>query len=151
MHCHHYATLFTRLALQMRSLGGPELLARAMEENFYLVLKKYYIRYVTGSVEEKIRVAEDYFALVGMGSLSITFAPSGGKAEMRHSHVDEGWIEKWGRTDYPVNFMGNGYLAAVFALAAGRLVGGYRVEETESIVTGAPLSRFVITEKGGPA
>ena len=63
---------------------------------------------------------------------------------MVHSHVDEGWIKKWGKRDEPVNFIGSGYIAALFAAVLGKSTRSFDVKETASIVSGADKSEFVV-------
>lgn len=147
MHCHHYITICSQLALQMESLDGPQLIQEAMEETFFLVLKKYYIRYDITGQDEKVKVAEDYFSLSGLGVLNIQVGRKNGSVEMRRSHVDEGWIKKWGKTDEPVNYIGCGYIAAAFALINNRPLRSYEVRETQSIVSGDSVSRFDVSLK----
>ena len=147
MHCHHYAALFTKLALDNEALEGPRLLKDSMEESFFLVLKKYYLRYGISRTEDKIAIAEEYFSKIGMGKLSISFSAEGGSAKMTRSHVDEGWVKKWGKTDKPVNFMGHGYISAVFCLSAGLSIRSFTVTEQNSIVKGDQQSLFIVKRK----
>jgi hypothetical protein len=148
MHCHHYATLFSKLAIERKDLDGPKLLSESMEDAFYLVLKKYYIAKEIKEKSGMLKVAEEYFRLTGMGDISFSnVTQEGGKASMNHSHIDEGWIKKWGRTDFVVNYMTHGYLAAAFSLINDELIRSYHIEETASIVKGYSKSEFTITLK----
>jgi predicted hydrocarbon binding protein len=79
-----------------------------------------------------------------MGEVHINIQGNRGTADMSHSHVDEGWIKKWDQHDRPVNFIGQGFLAAAFAAITGTEAGSYAVKETQSIVSGAPVSKFEI-------
>ncbi len=145
LHCHHYATLFTKVAIDQEKLGGPRLLSEAMEDAFYLVLKKYFIHEEMTREEERVRAAEEYCTLIGLGKIKMQYGPTGGSAEMFHAHVDEGWKQKWPAPDRPVNFIGQGFIAAVFASVSDRPPRSYSVEETASIALGAPVSRFIVT------
>jgi hypothetical protein len=147
MHCHHYAALFTKLALDNEEIGGPSLLADSMEESFFLVLKKYYLMHGITGIDEMIGIAEDYFSKTGMGKISITFSGDGGSARMSRAHVDEGWIKKWGKHDKAVNHMGRGYISAVFCLAAGLPLRSFTVIEDSSIVKGAQQSSFTVKQR----
>ncbi len=149
MHCHHYATLFTKLAMDNKALNGPQLLSDSMEDSIFLVLKKYYLRHEISSVNMKIEVAEEYFSKMGMGKVSIRFSESGGSARMTRSHIDEGWLKKWGKNSEPVNYISCGYLNAVFSLASALPLRSFRAVEKESIVTGSSHSNFSITPAGG--
>jgi hypothetical protein len=144
MHCHHYSCLFTRLAMDMTDIEGPELLADSMEEAMYLVLRKTFLTGDVKSAPERIAIAVEHFRLSGLGLLRIDGSPKGGSAEMRHSHIDEGWIKKWKQHTLPVNHMGRGFLAAAFCTAYDKPLRSYVVTETRSIVTGASTSRFEI-------
>ena len=147
LHCHHYSTLFSQLALDAKLLKGTTLLLEAAEESLIGPLEKYFAENKVASVEDKVAVAEDYFRVVGLGEVKISFGADGGSAEMLHAHVDDGWLKKWGKHDQPVNYIGQGYLAAAFSAIAGTKAGTYQVEETESIVKGAKSSKFAIKKK----
>lgn len=147
MHCHHYITIFSQLAMEMEHLEGPRLIMEAMEETYYLVLKKYYLRQDVTGRDEKIKVAQDYFSLSGLGVLQIHGGKESGSAEMRRSHVDEGWVKKWGQADEPVNYIGCGYIAAVFSLLNDMPLRSYHVTEEQGIASGAQVSRFTVTLK----
>lgn len=147
MHCHHYASLFTKLAINMEKIEGPRLLAESMEESAYLTLQRLFLTHSPKSKDEQREIIQQYFGLSGLGQLEIVLETGGGRATMLHSHVDEGWIKKWQRTSKPVNFIGQGYLLAAFALLNGRSIGSYEIEETSSIVKGDRTSSFTIREK----
>ncbi len=68
-------------------------------------------------------------------------------ARMDHSHVDEGWKKKWGKREEPVNFIGQGFLAAAMAAVYDLPSGSYEVREQQSIVAEAEASRFTIVRK----
>ena len=148
LHCHHYATLFTRLALDTKMMGGPKLLAQSMEESSYLLLKKYFIAEKIKPLKDRVSIIEEYFKLMGLGKLQLSIhGYMGGRAKMLHSHLDEGWIKKWGKCNHPVNFVGQGYLAAAFAVINNRPLYSYKVQEISSIVCGNPYSEFMINER----
>ncbi|MBN1435694.1 MAG: hypothetical protein JW936_01345 [Sedimentisphaerales bacterium] len=147
LHCHHYSTLFTQLADDAQLLKGAKLLHEASAESFYPVLTKYYRENNVTSTEEKVAIAEQYYGFVGLGQVQLTLSDNGATAEMQHSHVDEGWIKKWGNREEPVNYIGQGFLAAAVAAINGNSTGSYSVKETQSIVAGAQTSQFTITKK----
>ncbi len=147
MHCHHYATLFSQLADDAKLLKGAKLLADSVEESTLPVLEKYYKENNITSLEDKASIAEQYFGFIGLGKVEIKADDDGGTAEMNHAHVDEGWVKKWGKRDAPVNFIGQGFLAGAFSAITGNKAGDFKVEETQSIVSGASSSKFNITKK----
>ena len=147
LHCHHYITMCSQLAMEKENLEGPRLIMEAMEETFYLVLKKYFIRYGITRQQDMIKTAEEYFSLTGMGILSIQPGKDTGSAEMKRSHIDEGWIRKWGTSEKGVNFAGCGYIAAVFALVNEVPLRSYDVREVQSIASGADSSKFTVELK----
>lgn len=144
-HCHHYATLFTQLADDAKLFNGAEHLKNATSESMFPVIKKYCEENNITSTEDKISIAEQYYSYVGLGKLKIDLESK--SAEMENSHIDEGWIKKWGKRDSPVNFVGHGYIASAFALANNDNPESYDVKEIQSIVSGAESSKFVINKK----
>jgi len=147
MHCHHYSTLFSQLADDAEMFNGPTLLAEAAEESFYPILNKYFEENDIDSLEDRTSIAEQYYGFVGLGQVKITPRDQGGSAQMQHSHVDEGWKKKWGTRNDAVNFIGQGYLAAALSAINSDGCGTYKVQETQSIVSGADTSEFTITRK----
>jgi predicted hydrocarbon binding protein len=77
----------------------------------------------------------------------VTLNNGGGRARMIHSHVDEGWVKKWQKEKQPVNFIGQGFILAAFAIINGKSIGAYEIEETSSIVKGDKTSEFTIKGK----
>jgi hypothetical protein len=149
MHCHHYSALFAKLAVDMEHLGAAEILSQSMEDAFYIVLRKFVILEELSNKQERIDVFQEHFRLAGLGTLLLRdVKKSGGNAILTHSHLDEGWIKKWGKHEKPVNFMGQGYIAAAFSVIHDTFPRTYQVEETNSIVTGDPQSEFIITING---
>ncbi len=149
LHCHHYATLYTKLAIDSKYMGGPRLLFESMEEAAYLSLSKYFIVEKVDAIDDRREIAEQYFGLTGLGKLSLKLSNEGGSATMKHSHVDEGWVSKWKKETFPVNFIGQGYIAAAFSAINDRSIGTYQVRETRSIVRGDRVSEFEVTIKLG--
>lgn len=149
MHCHHYATLLTKLAMDFSQLGGTEMLRDSMEEAYYIVLKKaLIIREISNKQEMKI-LMEEHFRLAGLGKLVLSVLGTDGTAKMIHSHMDEGWIKKWGKHETPINFIGQGFLAAAFALLFDKKLRSFTVTEKESIVSGSSYSFFEISAVAG--
>ncbi len=144
LHCHHYAALITQLALDAAQLDGPGLLMRASAEAFRAPLADYYERYGITETVDRIAIAEQYFAHAGLGQIRFECIDGAAAVTMRHSHVDEGWMKKWGPRGQPVNAIGRGYIqgacVAIYGLKDAQQV---RVAETQSIVCGASVSKFV--------
>lgn len=145
MHCHHYSTLYTQLADDCTLLDARALLARVAADTFFDLLTGVQRRNGLETPAERLAAAEDYYAFAGLGKLKIKAAgPDAGEAELERSHIDEGWIRKWGRRQAPVNFITQGFLAAAFAAAFDKQPGQYVVKETASIVSGAERSHFEV-------
>lgn len=148
LHCHHYSTLYTQLAIDAEDLGGIANLVKAGEKTFGGVLKDYYDKNGVESVEDRVAVAAQYWKTIGMGliDMSITDEKSG-SAKMDYSHLDEGWLKKWGGVDRPVNFFTQGFLAGACAAIFNKPLGSYAVEETKSLAKGDDVSEFTISLK----
>lgn len=143
LHCHHYATLYTQLALDATDFNGVKHLVSTAEDVFFDALDQYYNDNGLNTIEDKIVVARQYWQAVGMGLITFTGI---GKyevtAEMEYSHLDEGWLKKWGGADQPINFFTVGFVAAVAALVNDKPRGSFRVRETKSLACGDEKSEF---------
>ena len=143
LHCHHYATLYCQLADDAEQFNGRELLKRSAELSFFDVLSSYFGEHGVADLGDRIALAESFWKVCGFGVLKFDHVGElSAAAHMDHSHVDEGWIKKWGNRDKPVNFIGQGYVAAALAAIYDLPAGSYTVYETQSIVSGADASRF---------
>lgn len=143
LHCHHFATLYTQLADDAKDFDGERLLKNAAEDTFYEVLSGYFQSKGITAIEDKVTIAEQYWQTVGMGLIRFTVIGSYATvAEMDYSHIDEGWLKKWGSRDKPVNFISAGYIAAVAALLTDKPTRSYVVWETKGLVCGDEVSAF---------
>lgn len=145
LHCHHFASLSTQLAMDADETGE---LFDSSEETFYEVLVDYFKTNNISSQESRADLACQYFAMVGLGTIKIkSMTEDGGEVELPTSHVDSGWIKKWGSYGQPINFIGAGFLAAMFSAAMDKPVHTYQVDEKQSIVMGAETSIFNVATR----
>jgi len=151
LHCHHFASLTTRLANDCSMLDAKRLLAECAEDTFYPVLINYYSHNNIHNLKDRIEAAERYFSEAGLGKLSVKYAGTcSGEVELKHSHVDEGWVNKWGTTDKHVNHIGCGYVEALFAAIYDKPVRTYIAKERQSIASGAEVSIITVTDVINP-
>jgi len=145
LHCHHFAVLYTQLAMDCSMLDAKVLLAECSEDAWAEFLCGYYRTHGISCMAERIALAEQTYAASGMGKMHVACAgPESGEVTIEHSHVDEGWIKKWGKNDTPVNFIGAGFIAALFAAVFDKPVRSYFATEIQGIVCGAPCSHFTV-------
>jgi predicted hydrocarbon binding protein len=147
LHCHHYATLFTQLALDAKDLvDGTQILKETTEDVFFEVLSDYYKKNGITDTKERMDIASQMFSAVGMGKMDIVSGDdNGGEIEMPLAYVDEGWIKKWGKFKEPVNYIGAGYVCGMFAAVFDKPLRTYNVTETQSRVMGADKSHFKVS------
>jgi hypothetical protein len=147
LHCHHYATLFTQLAIDAKDLvDGTKILREVTEDVVHGVLTKYYAQSSINDSQERLDIGRQLYAFYGLGKMAfVAPAASGGTVEMSTTHVDEGWIKKWGKAKMPVNYIGTGFIAGLFAAAFDKPVRTYKVVEKQSRVMGADKSVFAIS------
>lgn len=147
LHCHHYATLFTQLGLDAKDIvDGTRILKESIEDVFFEVLSNYYNQNSIADTAERMDIAIQMFSAIGMGKMSvISHDESGGDVEMPVAYVDEGWLKKWGKSKYPVNYIGCGYLGAMFSAVYNRPCRTFNVSESQSKVMGADKSVFKIS------
>jgi len=141
-HCHHYTTLFTQLAIDANE---TEILKSSAEESFFKLLNNYFIENKISCIESKIEIACQYYSAIGLGNIEIKSAGEySGEVISNNSHVDNGWIKKWGNFSKPVNYIGCGYISALFATIFNKPIGSYSTVEINSIVKGDSFSKFIV-------
>ncbi len=145
LHCHHFASLYTQLAMDAEE---TEVLSDSSEETFHEFLVDYFKANDVTTKEARIDVACQYFAMVGLGKINVlSMTEEDGVVELPASHVDSGWIKKWGIYGEPINFIGGGYLDAMFSAVLDKPVHTFKASEKQSIAMGAETSIFNVATR----
>jgi len=145
LHCHHYATLYSQLAEDCGFLDAKKLLAEVAEDTFFDALSSYYAENQIASIADRIAIAQEYYSVYGMGQMVVINAGlDSGEVQLLDSHIDSGWIKKWGKRDKPVNFITCGYIAGMFSAILGKPTRVFSVKEVFSIVAGNEKSIFKV-------
>ncbi len=144
LHCHHYMALTTKLAEDTADLGGPQILRETAEDTLRPLIDETIKRSGLSTPEEKLMAGQELYAVLGLGRMEIRGNGGGGEVKLRRSHVDEGWVKKWGKHDKFINHVTCGYLAAVFAAAHGKPARSYQAAEQTSIVVGDDMSILAV-------
>ena len=140
LHCHHYLCLTTKLARDFDDLGGIQILKEVAEDTMRPLFDDYILKNGVDSFKEKILVGIEYYAVMGLGKMKVTANEQGGKVQLVRSHVDQGWLTKWGKSEAHINHFSCGYIAAMFAAAVDKPARSVSVTELESIATGGESS-----------
>jgi hypothetical protein len=136
LHCHHYMSLTTRLALDYADVGGPRILAESAEDAIFPMLESYISEKRISDVDSVLEVGVQYYSLMGLGKMAASTTPAGGMVRLARSHVDEGWVKKWGRAPHAINYFTCGYSTALFSAAFRKRPRSYHAVETLSIAMG---------------
>lgn len=146
LHCHHYTSLYTQLAIDA---DEAELLKECARESIREVLDKYFAdNPEIKTVQEKVEIACQYYALVGLGIMKVnSLGDYSGEVELISSHTDSGWMKKWGEFDKPVNHITAGFIEAIFESVLNKPARSFNAVETRSIVMGADTSVFKIVRR----
>lgn len=144
-HCHHYTLTYTQLALDT---GETSLLEQVAQENFYAVLVKYFKENNINKIVDKIELSAQYYEAVGLGKVNIlNLNCDSGVVISTNSHIEEGWLKKWGVYDKPVNYIGCGFVCAMFAAIQDQPVDTYKAFEEKSIAKGDECTIFKVVKK----
>jgi hypothetical protein len=143
MHCHHYGALYTQLALDAKE---TTLLAEVSEDAFFTILNDYFSHIIyKQTISQRIEIAREYFSAFGLGKMQVNYLGDySGEIELLTSHIDQGWIKKWGHHDEPVNYIVAGYCSALFSSILNQPVRAFKTTEIKSIVMGAETSLFKV-------
>ena len=148
LHCHHYTALYTQLAMDCSMLDAKALMSECSEDCWQDYLSNYYKANGIVSLADRIAIGEQTYAAAGLGKMRVNSAGmDSGEVTLEHSHVDEGWIKKWGKHDKPINYITAGFIAGLFAAVFEKPVRSYTATEIQSIVSGAACSRFNIVAR----
>ncbi len=140
VHCHHYSTLYTQLAMDA---GETRLLQDVSEDMFYSVLSDYFKKNSVPSLEDRIEIAIQQYGMMGLGSLEVRYVgEDSADFILRRAHVDKGWMRKWGKSDKPVNFIGAGCIAGLLSAVLDKPARTYEVRQTKSIAMGDEYSEM---------
>jgi hypothetical protein len=137
MHCHHYLCLTSKLAMDHDDLGGTIILMEVAEDTIRPLFDDYFQKNGVDSFKDRILIGIEYYSVMGLGKMKVSANETGGQVQLLRSHVDQGWLKKWGKNQEHVNFFTRGYIAAMFAAALDKPARSVEVIETESIVTGS--------------
>ena len=144
LHCHHYMSLTTKLAEDFADLGAVKVLRESAEDSIRPMLDDYFAKNGVASADDRLAVGAAYYSVMGMGTMEISGSADGGEVKLPNSHVDEGWIQKFGQHDKPINHFTCGYVAAVFAAAFDKPARSFEVTESASKVMGAAASQLAV-------
>jgi hypothetical protein len=144
LHCHHYMSLTTKLAMDFDDIGGTRILSESAEDSILPILTDYIKKNNVTNPDDRLRAGADFYKEMGMGKMTVSGNADGGQVILEGSHVDKGWITKWGKHNGPVNHFTRGYIAAIFAAGFDKPARSYAVTEKDSIVTGAGTGSFAV-------
>jgi predicted hydrocarbon binding protein len=147
MHCHHYMCLLTRLAMEHAEANATDILTCSAEDSIRPVLEECAQRQGATTPQEVLTIGKELYHFMGMGLMSLSGTEGGGEASLVRSHLDQGWIKKWGKATIPVNFFTRGFVAATFSAAFKKPPRSFRVEESQSIARGDATSTFTVKPK----
>ena len=146
LHCHHYTSLYTQLAIDA---DETKLLKDSSRDVFREVLDNYFAQNPQiDTLQAKLEIGCQYYALVGLGAMKVLFLGNdSGEVEILTSHTDSGWLKKWGQYDKPVNYITGGFIEALFESVLGSNSPTFEAIETQSIVMGAKTSKFKVVRR----
>jgi len=140
VHCHHYSTLYTQLALDA---GETQLLQDVSEDMFFSVLSDYFNKNPTPELKDRIELATQLYGSMGLGSLEVRYLGQDSAGIILHrAHVDKGWMRKWGKSEKPVNFIGAGCIAGFLSAVLELPVRTFDVRQTKAIAMGDEYSEM---------
>jgi hypothetical protein len=146
LHCHHYTSLYTQLAIDAGETG---LLKECARDSFRKVLDTYFADNPgINTIQAKVEIGSQYYSLLGLGKMVIKFLGDfSGEVELLNSHTDDGWIKKWQKYDKPVNYITAGFIEALFESVLGMPERSFETVEIQSIVMGAKTSVFKVARR----
>jgi len=147
MHCHHYMTLLTKVAEEFDELGGTRILKESAEDAVRPMFDDYCEKHNIVNPSDRLNVGKEYYSVMGMGVMEVKGKYNGGEVTLARSHVDQGWIQKYGKREKVLNYWTSGYISAIFGSAFNKPPRSYESIELEGIVQGKETSKFLVRIK----
>ena len=146
LHCHHYTSLYTQLAIDADETA---LLTACAREAFRDMLRSYFAGHTEiDTLSQKVDIGCQYYALLGLGKMRVNcLGDDSGEVELLSSHTDAGWMKKWGTYDAPVNYITAGFIEAFFEVVLDKAPESFAAIEKQSIVMGAETSVFTVVRR----
>jgi hypothetical protein len=148
LHCNYYNNYLLRTI--WKDAGGiidaEPLLIGASVEQAFAQLSALFAQQGIVSVEERKAFASRLYSWQGLGTLDFAMiGEAGGTVSSTSQHYAEGWRAQFGRSDAPVGFVTQGWLAGAAAAIYDLPQDHFRVGQDEcGAVTGGPASRFTL-------
>ena len=137
--------MYTQLAIDARQ---TTLLSDVAEDCFGDVLRAYYKTHALVEIDDRLSIACQYYSAVGLGKMVVRhLGPDTGEVEVERSHIDEGWLKKWGKYDRPVNYITAGFVSGLIAATFDLPPRSFEVTEVDSMAMGAQTGRFQIVRR----
>ena len=132
-HSHNLMCMIIKLAEKFDEFGGTRILAESAEDAFRPIFDDYVKKHGLAAGDERLEMAAGFFETMGMGLMQSKGTADGGEVTLTRSHVDEGWKQKFGTADHPLNYFTRGFINAMFECAFDKPARSYLVEETASL------------------
>lgn len=147
LHCHHYNCGLVKALEEMEAVNAREIIIRAATEEFYTNFRNYILNYLDNkTIREKMDAAAELYRFMGFGRLDLSgLNEFGGIAYADSSYYVTGWLAKYGRRKTPVCHLTCGFLSGILVAIFDQSVGKYVVEETNCMITGSYLCKFVVS------
>ena len=83
--------------------------------------------------------------LVGFGKIEILcIGKDNGELKLTRSLFDEGWLMKWGKSEKSVNYIGFGFISAMFNCLFNAPRNSYKIKELARLCSGDLFSHLII-------
>ena len=152
LHCNYYNNYLLRTIWKDagRLVEAEPLLIGASAEQAFAQLSALFAQHAIDSVEDRKAFASRLYSWQGLGTLDLSpIGEAGGTTASDSQHFAEGWCAQFGRSDAPVGFVTQGWLAGAAAAIYDLPHGHFAVEQGEcGAMTGGRCNLFTLRPHG---
>ncbi|MEM7183640.1 MAG: 4-vinyl reductase [Spirochaetota bacterium] len=152
-HCNHY-NLFLQRTIEDASeyIPSEQILTDGGAISIYAMLKQLFNQNSQYSMANKrLSIASYIYSYLGFGLLDLSsLSEEGGSITTPVTHYSYAWKQKWGQRDKPVDFFTCGFIQAAAAIAFGKPINYYHVQQSKCVSMGAEENQFEIKRNPNP-
>ncbi len=148
LHCHHYHTLIHHAITSTPLFDGQDFFVAVAAADFIRTLETVCrAKGVTGG--KVLETASYLYSELGFGQLDFSqVSAAGGRAVSAHSHLGQGYLNKWGKQSHTVDDFGAAFTLAAWCVAFGKKLSDASVVQTRCLAKGDPQGEFQISTGG---
>lgn len=148
-HCHHYNVFLQRTLLDAQFIDTRPLMVEAAATVARAQLSTLFHDGAVAGVAARAAMAAELYRFAGFGTIDLSATTAtGGEVRTDSSHYATGWLSRFGRSDCPVCFFAQGFVAGAIEAIHELPEGAIEVRHPTCMACGGDACVFVASAAG---